>query len=454
MQIHDTLTNSKSEFTPLGDEVRMYVCGVTPYSQSHVGHALKAIVFDALRRYLEWRGYRVRHIENFTDIDDKLIAKAQDLSVDMAVLAAANIEDYLAQLKRMNVLPATEYPRVTDTIPEITAMVQGLIDKGHAYESEGDVYYRVRTFAGYGKLSKRDVDELKSGARIDPSERKEDPLDFALWKTAKPGEPSWPSPWGLGRPGWHIECSAMALHALGEQIDIHGGGADLIFPHHENEIAQSEGYTGKPFARFWMHCALLQMGGEKMSKSLGNIVSIAEPLERYGADAFRMLALSSHYRSPVTYTDEAMEGAKQGAERLRAAAFAESSGSNPSADGLEPGDTQERFIAAMEDDLNTPRAIAALFDLVRAINRAAAEGKSVAKAQGSLRELAGVLGFSLKATATGSAEAAPFIDLLVELRTDLRKAKQFELADRLRARLGELGVELQDGPEGTKWSLG
>ena len=278
MQIHDTLTNEKSHFEPLGDEVRMYVCGVTPYSQSHVGHALKAIVFDALRRYLEWRGYRVRHIENFTDIDDKLIAKAQDLAVDMSVLAEENIEDYLAQLKRMNVLPATEYPRVTETIPEITAMVRGLIDSGHAYESEGDVYYRVRTFAGYGKLSKRDVDELKTGARIDPSERKEDPLDFALWKSAKPGEPSWPSPWGPGRPGWHIECSAMVLHSLGEQIDIHGGGADLIFPHHENEIAQSEGYTGKPFARFWMHCALLQMGGEKMSKSLGNIVSIAEPL--------------------------------------------------------------------------------------------------------------------------------------------------------------------------------
>jgi cysteinyl-tRNA synthetase len=451
MQIHDTLTNEKSHFEPLGDEVRMYVCGVTPYSQSHVGHALKAIVFDALRRYLEWRGYRVRHIENFTDIDDKLIAKAQDLAVDMSVLAEENIEDYLAQLKRMNVLPATEYPRVTDTIPEITAMVQGLIDNGHAYESEGDVYYRVRTFAGYGKLSKRDVDELKTGARIDPSERKEDPLDFALWKSAKPGEPSWPSPWGPGRPGWHIECSAMVLHSLGEQIDIHGGGADLIFPHHENEIAQSEGYTGKPFARFWMHCALLQMGGEKMSKSLGNIVSIAEPLERYGADAFRMLALSSHYRSPVTYTDEAMEGSRQGAERLRAAAFAESAGT---AEPLDPGDTRDRFVAAMEDDLNTPRAIAALFDLVRAINRAAAGGRSVAKAQATLRELAGILGFTLESHATSAAAAAPFIDLLVELRADLRKARQFELADRVREGLGELGVELKDGPAGTKWTLG
>jgi cysteinyl-tRNA synthetase len=451
MHIHDTLTDTKSEFKPLGDEVRLYVCGITPYSQSHVGHSLKAVVFDALRRYLEWRGYRVRHIENFTDIDDKLIAKAQDLGIEMSELAQENIEDYLAQLKRMNVLPATEYPRVTETLPEIIEMVQGLIDKGHAYASGGDVYYRVRSFPDYGKLSKRDVDELKSGARIDPTELKDDPLDFAVWKGAKPGEPSWDSPWGPGRPGWHIECSAMSLHSLAEQIDIHGGGADLIFPHHENEVAQSEGYSGKKFSQFWMHCALLQMGGEKMSKSVGNIVSINEPIDRWGADAFRMLVLSSHYRSPVTYTDEAMEGSKAGADRLRAAAFLESKGSEGSVD---PGDTKERFVAAMEDDLNTPRAIAALFDLARAINRGASEGKSVAGAQAVLRELADVLGFTLEAHASGSADAAPFIDLLVELRTELRAARQFALADKVRDRLAAEGIELQDGPEGTKWMAG
>ncbi len=397
------------------------------------------------------RLYRVRHIENFTDIDDKLIARSQDLGLTMADLAQENIEDYHRQLKRMNVLPATEYPRVTETIPEIIAMVQGLIDKGHAYASGGDVYYRVRSFADYGKLSKRDVDELKSGARIDPTELKDDPLDFAVWKGAKPGEPAWESPWGPGRPGWHIECSAMSLRSLAEQIDIHGGGADLIFPHHENEIAQTEGYTGKKFARFWMHCALLQMGGEKMSKSIGNIVSISDPLDRWGPDAFRMLVLSSHYRSPVTYTDEAMEGSKTGADRLRTAAFVESTGSG---DAIDAGDTRERFITAMEDDLNTPRAIAALFDLARTINRGAAEGKSVAGAQAVLRELAGVLGFMLEAHASGSADAAPFIDLLVELRTELRKAKQFALADMVRDRLAAEGVELQDGPEGTKWVVG
>jgi cysteinyl-tRNA synthetase len=450
MQIHDTLTDNKSDFKPLGDEVLLYVCGITPYSQSHVGHSLKAIVFDALRRYLQWRGYKVRHIENFTDIDDKLIAKAQDLGIEMSALAQENIEDYLAQLKRMNVLPATEYPRVTETLPEIIAMVQGLIDNGHAYPSGGDVYYRVRSFADYGKLSKRDVDELKSGARIDPSELKDDPLDFAVWKGAKPGEPAWESPWGPGRPGWHIECSAMSHRSLAEQIDIHGGGADLIFPHHENEIAQTEGYTGKKFAQFWMHCALLQMGGEKMSKSVGNIVSINEPIDRYGADAFRMLVLSSHYRSPVTYTDEAMEGSKSGADRLRAAAFIEPA-AGPSAEGVNPGDTTDRFITAMEDDLNTPRAIAALFDLARAINRGAAEGQSVSAAQAVLRELAGILGFMLEAHTSGSADVAPFIDLLVELRTELRAAKQFALADMVRDRLAAEGVELQDGPAGTKW---
>ena len=451
MILHDTLTNERRELHPLGDEVRMYVCGVTPYSTSHVGHALKAVVFDVLRRYLEWRGYAVRHIENFTDIDDKLIARSQDLGLDMAELAERNIDDYHAQLKRMNVLPATEYPKVTETVPEIIAMVQGLVDRGHAYASGGDVYYRVRSFEGYGKLSKRDVDELKSGARIDPTELKEDPLDFALWKGAKPGEPSWDSPWGPGRPGWHIECSAMSLHALGEQIDIHGGGADLIFPHHENEIAQSEGYTGKSFAQFWIHCALLQMGGEKMSKSLGNIISIGDALDAYGADAFRAFVLSSHYRSPATYSDEAMEAGRAGAERLRAAAFADP-GAGDDAD-IDTDGAGARFVAALDDDLNTPRALAVLFELARDINRGRDGGKSVAKGQQLLRELAGVLGFTFERDEAGAAEAGPFIELLISLRAELRGAKQYQLADRVRDGLTELGVELKDGPTGTQWEL-
>ena len=454
MQLHDTLSNTRSELLPALAEdgvVRMYVCGVTPYSESHVGHALHAIVFDVLRRYLDWRGIPVRHVQNFTDIDDKLIDRANRLGVPMAELAAQNIEDYFRQLRAMNVQPAHVYPRVTEVVPQIIEFIQGLISKDFAYESGGDVYYRVRKFgaAAYGALSRRDIDDLLSGARIDPTELKSDPLDFALWKTAKPGEPSWESPWGPGRPGWHIECSAMALHALGEQIDIHGGGADLIFPHHTNEIAQTEAYTEKPpFARIWMHNALLQLSGDKMSKSVGNLVTIAEALESFGGDALRMFVITSHYRSPSSYTDEAMDAAKAGVERLRNAAFRTGAAGG---EVLDPGATRSTFIEAMEDDLNTPRALAALFDLTRDINRATDAGGNTADARATLRELCDVLGLSLQATSSSTQQAAPFIDLLVTLRTELRAAKQWQLADRVRDGLLELGVEVKDGPEGTVW---
>ena len=453
MRIHDTLSAQKVELQPLdGERVRLYVCGVTPYSQSHVGHALKAIVFDVLRRYLEWRGFAVHHVENFTDIDDKLIERAAALGTTVSELAEQNIDDYLRNLERMNVLPATSYPRVSEKLPDIIQFIEGLMERGFAYESEGDVYYRVRKKPDYGKLSHRNIDDLKSGARVDPSERKDDPLDFALWKAAKPGEPSWPSPWGPGRPGWHIECSAMALAELGEQIDIHGGGADLIFPHHENEIAQSEAYTGKsPFARIWMHNALLRFGAEKMSKSLGNVVTIGEALDEHGSDAFRMFVLTSHYRSPVTYGDEALESARAGAERLRAAAFLE----NPAGptEAVVDGDAaRARFVQVMDDDLNTPQAVAALFDLAREINRGRDAGCDIRPAQATLRELAGVLGFTLAAQPGRGQEAAPFIDLLVEVRSELRAKKEWALADRIRDGLARLGVELKDGPTGTEWS--
>ncbi len=456
MQLTDTLTNSRKELLPALAEdgvVRMYVCGVTPYSESHVGHALHAIVFDVLRRYLDWRGIPVKHVQNFTDIADKLIDRAQRLGIEMSELAEQNINDYLAQLKAMNVQPAHVYPRVTETIPQIIRFIEGLIAKGFAYASGGDVYYRVRAFGGerYGALSRRDIDDLRSGARVDPTELKDDPLDFALWKGAKPGEPSWDSPWGPGRPGWHIECSAMALENLGEQIDIHGGGADLIFPHHTNEIAQTEAYTGKaPFARIWMHNALLQLGSEKMSKSIGNLVTIKEALENYGPDALRLFVITSHYRSPVTYTEEALEAAKAGAERLRNAAFAVSAGAGPALDG---GVFRQRFIDAMEDDLNTPRALAALFDLSRELNRAASAGQDISGAQATLRELCGVLGLTLQSPAREAQEAAPFIELLIRLRSELRAAKQWALADQVRDGLTALGVEIKDGPEGTTWSL-
>jgi cysteinyl-tRNA synthetase len=453
MQLHDTLSNTRRELLPALAEdgvVRMYVCGVTPYSESHVGHALHAIVFDVLRRYLDWRGIPVKHVQNFTDIDDKLIDRANRLGVPMLELAEQNIDDYHRQLNQMNVLPAHVYPRVTEVVPQIISFIQGLIDKGFAYESGGDVYYKVRQFGAkaYGALSKRDIDDLLSGARVDPTELKSDPLDFALWKGAKPGEPSWDSPWGPGRPGWHIECSAMALHALGEQIDVHGGGADLIFPHHTNEIAQTEAYTGKsPFARIWMHNALLQLSGDKMSKSLGNLVTIAEALGQYGGDALRMFVISSHYRSPSSYTDDALDAAKSGVERLRNAAFSESG----RGERLEPGDARQRFSEAMDDDLNTPRALAALFDLTRDINRVGAAGGDTADARALLRELCGVLGFTLSAREASSKEAAPFIDLLVAVRSELRAAKHWQLSDRVRDGLLDLGIEIKDGPEGTTW---
>jgi len=455
MELLDTLTGERRDLLegrvdPNGP-VRMYVCGVTPYSESHVGHALHAIVFDVLRRYLDWRGIPVRHVQNFTDIDDKLIERANRLGVPMQELAEQNIEDYHRQLQQLNVQPAHVYPRVTEVVPQIIEFIQGLIAKDFAYESGGDVYYSVRKFGAerYGALAKRDIDEMISGARVDPTELKRDPLDFALWKAAKPGEPSWESPWGQGRPGWHIECSAMALHALGEQIDIHGGGADLIFPHHTNEIAQTEAYTGKPpFARIWMHNALLQLSGDKMSKSLGNLVTIAEALEKYGGDALRMFVITSHYRSPSTYTDEAMEAAKTGVERLRNAAFR---ASHTGGAKLEGAGAREAFIEAMEDDLNTPRALAAVFDLAREVNKATDAGQDTAEARGVLRELCGVLGFTLEATTDSARKAAPFIDLLVALRTELRAAKQWQLADRVRDGLAELGIEVKDGPEGTVW---
>ncbi len=461
LRLTDTLTNTERPLAPISPDriLRIYVCGITPYAESHVGHALHAIVFDVLRRYLEWRPAQdeatpwlgVKHVQNFTDIDDKLIDRSQRLGISMLDLADQNIEAYFRQLTAMNVLPATEYPRVTQLVPNIVRFIEGLVAKGAAYESGGDVYYRVRSKNDYGKLSKRDINDLLSGARVDASELKDDPLDFALWKTAKPGEPSWESPWGQGRPGWHIECSVMSYESLGEQIDIHGGGADLIFPHHENEIAQTESYTGRPpFANFWMHNALLQLGSDKMSKSIGNMISIGEVLERFGGDALRMFVITSHYRSPSTYSDEALEASAKGAERLREAAFGGSSGESLT---FGAAAVRNRFMEAMDLDLNTPRALAVLFELARDINRERTAGNDTGGMQRLLRQLAGVLGFNLEAPAQKKQEAAPFIDLLVELRRELRTAKQYQLADSLRDRLVALGVELRDSSEGTDWTL-
>ncbi len=452
MKLYNTMSRRTEEFAPAGDEVKVYVCGITPYDHSHLGHAMSYILFDVLRRYLEFRGYKVRHVQNYTDIDDRIIARANEQGLSYDQVAEMYIDEYAQEMRDLNVMPAHVYPRATQEIPTIIEMTQRLIDKGFAYPTaDGDVYFDVRRDPGYGKLSGRDIDALIAGARVEPGEQKRDPADFALWKGAKPGEPAWASPWGPGRPGWHIECSAMSYRYLGATLDIHGGGQDLIFPHHENEIAQSEAYTGvKPFVRFWMHNGWLTFGEEKMSKSLGNIITIRQGLERYGADGLRMFVLTSHYRAPLNYNEEALESGKRGAERLRLAVNTPGGEAEPAVD---PVSYRERFIQAMDDDMNTPAALAALFDLSREINRARDETREIANAQGTLRELAGVLGLTLREPGAAQS-AAPFIELLVELRDEMRAQKLFQLADRIRVRLADLGITLEDSAEGTRWRRG
>jgi cysteinyl-tRNA synthetase len=463
--MYNSLTRTSEPFETLEPGVvRMYVCGVTVYDDAHIGHAMSAVVFDVVRRYLEWRGYHVLHIVNFTDVDDKIINRANELGRDPHDLSEQYIQEFMRQLQQLNVLSATAYPRATQTMPEIISFIERLIEQGYAYAAEGDVYFRVPKFSGYGKLSGRSLDDMLSGTRFEVDPRKESPADFALWKAAKPEEPSWPSPWGAGRPGWHIECSAMNLKHLGEQIDIHGGGNDLVFPHHENEIAQSESLTSKPFARYWMHNGMLQLVDpqsgqvEKMSKSLGNLVTIDAFLRQHDADVFRLLVLGSHYRRPLTYNSEIVADNVRALERLRGALLP-ATGSATQGEAVAALAAVEEaaptsFAAEMDNDFNTSGALAVLFELVRAINTARAAGVGdppLAHAQATLRELAGVLGLRLEPAAVQAQQADPFIDLLVELRTELRTVKQFALADRVRDQLGELGVVLEDTPQGTRW---
>lgn len=460
LKVYNTLTRQKEEFVPLEpDEVKMYVCGPNLYGPCHVGHAMSYIVFDMVKRYLRYRGYRVKHVQNFTDIEDRIIETARSLGTTISELAEQYIARFYAEMDALNIQRADHSPRATEVIPEIIQMVQTLIEKGYAYEVDGDVYFRVTRFPDYGKLSKRTLEQMEAGARIEVDSRKEHPMDFALWKAAKEGEPAWDSPWGKGRPGWHIECSTMSMRYLGEQLDIHGGGPDVIFPHHENEIAQSEAYSGKaPFVKYWLHNGPLKLreDEEKMTRHLGNFISVQEALQKYSADAIRLFILSSHYRGPLTWKDESVQAAERGAERLRVAlrGYTASPKTNPGDALCEEADAARReFIAVMDDDFNTPRAIAQMFDLARIINQARDSGApadSLAYAQGILRELTDVLGLTMKGPA-GPAEAEPFIALLVDVRKELRQAKQWALADSIRDRLAKLGVALEDGPEGTTW---
>jgi cysteinyl-tRNA synthetase len=468
ISMYNTLSRSKEPLETIEPGVvKMYVCGVTVYDQAHIGHAMSALVFDIIRRYLEYRTFEVRHVVNFTDVDDKIINRANQLGRDPKELAESYVTEFMDDLKALNVQPAQEYPRATETMGEIIRFIAGLIESDHAYEAGGDVYFSVPSDPDYGKLSGRNLHDMLSGTRFEVDERKKHPADFALWKAAKPGEPFWPSPWSEGRPGWHIECSAMNLKHLGEQIDIHGGGNDLVFPHHENEIAQTESLTGHPFARFWVHNGMLQIHTraedgsikiEKMSKSLGNVVTIRQFLSEHDADVLRLIVLSSYYRSPLLYGSEIVADQERKLARLRGA-FEPAHGSTSSGPLAEQlsgiaASARDRFTESMDDDFNTSGALAALFELVRAINTArdaGVGGAPFAEAQATLRELTGVLGLSIAAPTASAQEAAPFIELLIELRAELRKAKQYALADMVRVRLSDLDITLEDGPQGTRW---
>jgi cysteinyl-tRNA synthetase len=450
MKITSTLSGQKEEFIPQGEEVKMYVCGITPQSEAHIGHAMSYINFDVIRRYLKFRGYKVKSVQNFTDIDDKIINKAAALGVSISELAEKNMAEFMLDMEALNINRMDMYPRATQEIPKIIEMIQGLVEKGLAYPAEGSVYFRVTKLEDYGKLAHRTLDQMLAGARIEPGDEKENPMDFVVWKAAKPGEPSWDSPWGIGRPGWHIECSAMALKYLGETLDIHGGGQDLIFPHHENEIAQSESFTGtKPFVKYWMHNGLLRLGEEKMSKSLGNIISVKQALSKYSSDAIRIFVLGSHYRNPLTFTPDALEAAGKGADRLRQALASSTSGGKSG--GFDPVSYRQKFIEAMDDDFNTPQALAVLFDMIREFNRLRDEGYDIYSGQELLKELGGVLGLTLKTTERSLGDAEPFIQLLLDTRKDLRQAKQYQLADNIRKQLETMGVVIEDTPNGAIW---
>lgn len=462
LRLYNTQTRKKEEFQTIEpDKVRMYVCGPTVYDNAHVGHAMSALVFDIIRRYLQYRGYDVNFAMNFTDVDDKIINRANAKGVDPFELAEGYIQDYKDHLNDLNILPATVNPRATEpkTMKQILAMIEGLIEKGYAYAVEGDVYFRVHKDDDYGKLSGRKLEEMQAGARIAVGDIKENDADFAIWKNAKPGEPAWETPWGSGRPGWHIECSAMCLHELGESIDIHGGGNDLIFPHHENEMAQSESFTGKPFSRYWMHNGMLQLSGEKMSKSIGNLVTIKDFLADHEGDVMRMLVLNGNYRSPLAFTDESIAAAENGIKRLKSAfrpATVNAAGTDTEALSAKTEATQAAFTETMDDDFNTAGALGYLFELVRLVNSARDAGSTddqLQTAQKTLRELTGVLGLEL-AEKEGSGDTDKFIDLLVEVRSEVRAQKLWALSDQIRDKLKELGVNIEDSKDGTSWRWG
>jgi cysteinyl-tRNA synthetase len=490
IRIYNTMSRTKEEFVPREPgKVAMYVCGPTVYNHIHVGNARTFLSFDVIRRYLAWRGYEVTFVQNITDVDDKIIKRAQEEGRSPAEIAETYTLAFRSAMDALGVLPPTRQPLATQTIPDMIAMVERLIERGHAYVVDGDVYFSVRSFPGYGELSGRDIDELEAGARVEVDERKQDPLDFALWKAAKPGEPHWPSPWGEGRPGWHLECSVMSERELGVPFDIHGGGSDLVFPHHENERAQSEAATGKPFVRYWMHGGMLQIDSEKMSKSLGNFLLLKDVLAQYPAAVVRMLMLQTHYRSPLDFSGARLDEAAAALERItnvvRNLQWAkDGAGSGPGA----PADARsalndavrearERFVEAMDDDFNTAGALAAVFELGRACNAFLAEHQAklgtedrgvLEEAASAVRELLSVLGIELgeaereaelSADVIGMArdlagyagtDADEALRALLAAREAARSERNWEAADAVRDALGSLGYAIEDTPQGPR----
>lgn len=458
MQIYNTLTRRKEEFAPIEPgKVRMYVCGITVYDYCHIGHARVMVAFDVITRYLRERGFDVTYVRNITDIDDKILRRADENGETIVNLTERMIDAMHEDEDRLGVLRPDQEPRATAYIDEIVAMIQRLVDKGFAYRADnGDVYYRVRKFVDYGKLNNRDPDEMRSGARVEVDEHKEDPLDFVLWKSAKPDEASWPSPWGAGRPGWHIECSAMSTCCLGDTFDIHGGGPDLTFPHHENEIAQSEAATGQHYVNTWMHAGAVRVDQQKMSKSLGNFFTIRDVLEVHNPEVVRYLLLASHYRSPINYAPDSLDEARRSLERFYTAL----EGITP-AQGEVESRFSERFVAAMDDDFNTAEALAGLFELVRELNRARKDAPGQAPALAyELKRLGKILGLFaqdpssfLKAGVTALPISESEIQSLISARANAKKAGDFNEADRIRDELAAMGIALKDSREGTSWVL-
>jgi len=469
IRVYNTMTRKKEEFVPLHPgKVGIYVCGVTPYNHPHIGNARPFVVWDVIHRFLEHEGYDVTHVQNFTDVDDKIIREANKEGVTWDVIANRYIKAYFEVMDKLHVRRAHVYPRVSDHIPDIIHTVQQLIDHGYGYVVDGDVYYRVEKFEHYGELSGRTLDDMMAGARVDVDERKENPMDFALWKSAKPGEPSWDSPWGKGRPGWHIECSTMSTKYLGSSFDFHGGGSDLIFPHHENEIAQSEGATCcHPFVRYWVHNGFITINEEKMSKSLGNFFTVRDIAKHFPYEVIRFFILNGHYRSPINFSDELMKACQNGLERIKNARkelnfyiknvadtkmTAEEAAKEAELNGY-----KEQFEAAMDDDFNTADAVSAIYELVRFSNteiKAGASKEFAEKIQDMLDHLCGVLGVAEVAEEEVSDEDVAKIEALIAERTEAKKAKDFAKADAIRDELAAMGITIKDTRQGVQWFRG